>query len=187
MIVIDRENRVFTLHTQNTTYQMKADLYNVLLHTYYGQRVKEEDLSYLIQYADRGFSPNPSEAGDDRTYSLDTLPQEYSTSGVGDFRLPSIVFEREDGSLMADLRYAGHELRQGKYSLNGLPAFWGGGEWETLVISLEDAAARVSVELYYGVLEKYDLITRSVRVVNQGTETIRLRRCASMKSEAKRS
>ena len=180
MIVIDRENRVFTLHTQNTTYQMKADLYNVLLHTYYGQRVKEEDLSYLIQYADRGFSPNPSEAGDDRTYSLDTLPQEYSTSGVGDFRLPSIVFEREDGSLMADLRYAGHELRQGKYSLNGLPAFWGGGEWETLVISLEDAAARVSVELYYGVLEKYDLITRSVRVVNQGTETIRLRRCASM-------
>ena len=180
MIVIDRENRVFTLHTQNTTYQMKADLYNVLLHTYYGQRVKEEDLSYLIQYADRGFSPNPSEAGDDRTYSLDTLPQEYSTSGVGDFRLPSIVFEREDGSLMADLRYAGHELRQGKYSLNGLPAFWGGDEWETLVISLEDAAARVLVELYYGVLEKYDLITRSVRVVNQGTETIRLRRCTSM-------
>lgn len=180
MIVIDRENRVFTLHTQNTTYQMKADLYSVLLHTYYGPRVKEEDLSCLIQYADRGFSPNPSEAGDDRTYSLDTLPQEYSTSGVGDFRLPSIEFEREDGGLMADLRYAGHALRQGKYSLDGLPAFWGGDEWETLVISLEDAAARVSVELYYGVLEKYDLITRSVRVANRGTETVRLRRCASM-------
>lgn len=180
MIVIDSSSRVFTLNTKNTSYQMKADLYNVLLHTYYGPRVREEDLSYLIQYADRGFSPNPSEVGGDRTYSLDTLPQEYSTCGVGDFRLPSIAFEGEDGSLVADLRYAGHELRQGKYALPGLPAFWGGDEWETLVISLEDAAARVSVELYYGVLEKYDLITRSVRVVNRGAGTVRLRRCASL-------
>lgn len=180
MIVLDKENKVFTLHTRNTTYQMKADRYNVLLHTYYGPRISGGDLSYLIQYADRGFSPNPNEAGDDRTYSLDTLPQEYSTSGVGDFRLPSIEFELEDGSLLADLRYAGHELRQGKYALPGLPAFWGGDEWETLVVSLEDAAARVSVELYYGVLERYDLITRAVRVVNRGTGTVRLRRCASM-------
>lgn len=180
MIVLDKENRVFTLHTRNTTYQMKADRYNVLLHTYYGPRVSGEDLSYLIQYADRGFSPNPNEAGGDRTYSLDTLPQEYSTCGVGDFRLPSIEFERSDGSLAADLRYAGHELRKGKYSLPGLPSFWGGDEWETLVIFMEDAAAQMGVELYYGVLEQYDLITRAVRVVNRGTTAVCLRRCASM-------
>ena len=36
------------------------------------------------------------------------------------------------------------------------------------------------VELYYGVLERYDLITRAVRVVNQGTSPVRLRRCASL-------
>ena len=36
MIVLDTEKRVFTLHTQNTTYQMKADENRVLLHTYYG-------------------------------------------------------------------------------------------------------------------------------------------------------
>lgn len=48
------------------------------------------------------------------------------------------------------------------------------------MVFLEDAAAQVSVELYYGVLEQYDLITRSVRVVNQGTGTVRLRRCASL-------
>lgn len=180
MILLDKKNRVFTLHTQNTTYQMKADRYNVLLHTYYGPRVREEDLSYLIQYVDRGFSPNPNEVGDDRTYSLDTLPQEYSSCGVGDFRLPSIEFERLDGSLAADLRYTGYELKKGKYSLPGLPAFWGGDEWETLVIFMEDAAAQMRVELYYGVLEQYDLITRAVRVVNRGTTAVRLRRCASM-------
>ena len=30
----------------------------------------------------------------------------------------------------------------------------------------------MSVELYYGVLEKHDLITRAVRVVNRGTEPV---------------
>lgn len=180
MIAIDGNNRVFTLHTQNTTYQMKADRYQVLLHTYYGPRIQEGDLSYLIGYADRGFSPNPDEAGDNRAYSLDTLPQEYSTCGAGDFRLPSIEFESENGSRMADLRYVGFTLRRGKYALDGLPAFWGGDEWETLVITMEDAATKMQVELYYGVLEKYDLITRSVRVVNRRTETVSLRRCASL-------
>ena len=180
MIVLDKENRVFTLHTQNTTYQMKADQHNILLHTYYGPRISGGDLSYLIQYADRGFSPNPNEVGDERDYSLDTLPQEYSSCGVGDFRIPSIEFEPEDGSRLADLRYADYALHRGKYSLEGLPAFWGGEEWETLVIRMRDTAAKMSVELYYGVLEERDLITRAVRVVNQGTETVRLQRCASL-------
>ena len=180
MIVFNKENRVFTLHTRNTTYQMKADWHNILLHTYYGPRVSGGDLSYLIQYADRGFSPNPNEVGDKRDYSLDTLPQEYSSCGVGDFRIPSIEFEPEDGSRLADLRYAGHELYRGKYKLEGLPAFWGGQEWETLVICMKDAAAKMSVELYYGVLEEKDLITRAVRVVNQGIGAVRLQRCASL-------
>jgi len=180
MIVLDKENRVFTLHTQNTTYQLKADEYSVLLHTYYGPRVSGGDLSCLIQYADRGASPNPNEAGHRRDYSLDTLPQEYSTCGVGDFRLPSIEFEPEDGSRLADLRYTGYELRQGKYALEGLPAFWGGSEWETLVVYLEDASVNMAVELYYGVLEQYDLITRAVRVVNRGTAPVHLHRCASL-------
>ena len=39
MIVLYKTNKVFTLHTQNTTYQMKADQYNVLLHTYYGPKM----------------------------------------------------------------------------------------------------------------------------------------------------
>ena len=63
MIVLDRENRIFTLHTLNTTYQMKADQYNVLLHTYYGSRIDGCDLSVLIQCNDRSFTPNPNEAG----------------------------------------------------------------------------------------------------------------------------
>lgn len=179
MIVHDKAKSTFTLHTRSTTYQMKVDRYGVLLHTYYGARVADTDLSYLIRQADRGFSPNPAEAGHCRTYSLDTMPQEYSTCGAGDFRLPSLELELTDGSHIADLRYTGFELREGKYTLEGLPTFHGEGG-ETLVLFLEDATANVVVELYYGVFSDYDLITRAVRVVNRGKETVRLCRSASL-------
>ena len=181
MIIHDQQTMTFTLHTRSTTYQMKVDGYKVLLHTYYGPRIRDCDMSYLIQYGDKAFSPNPGEAGNRRDYSLDFLPQEYSTCGAGDFRLPSLELELPDGSHTASLRFAGWELRKGKYSLPGLPAFYGTEEEaETLVLTLEDAAAGVAVELYYGVFEEFDLITRAVRVVNRGSETVAVCQCASL-------
>ena len=181
MITYNEQNQTFTLYTCNTLYQMKVDHYQVLLHTYYGPRIEECDLSYLIQCADHSFSPNPNETGYDRTYSLDVMPQEYSTCGVGDFRLPSVELELPNGSHSANLRYTGYYLQKGKYTLPELPAFYSGEEdAETLIVCLEDAAAQVTVKLYFGVFEASDLITRAVQIVNQGTETIRLCRCASL-------
>ena len=181
MIIYNEQAKTYTLHSKNTTYQMKVWDYGVLLHAYYGPRLRDGDLSCLLRRKDRGFSPNPNEAGGSRTFSLDTFPQEYSTCGVGDYRLPSIELELPSGSRTADLRYVGGEVRRGKYGLEGLPAFHGSAEeWETLSIVLRDAAARVEVELLYGVLEEYDLITRAVRVKNVGGEPVRLCRCASL-------
>lgn len=180
MILFDQNNRVFTLHTKNTTYQMKADQYGVLLHTYYGPRVEEDDLSFLIRYADRGgFSPNLPEAGDRRDYSLDTIPQEYSTCGVGDYRLCSAEVEYADGSILADFRYTGFKIHRGKYSLEGLPAFFG-TDWKTLSIRLCDPHTQIEVELLYGVCEEYDLITRAARIINNGNEPVYIKRAMSL-------
>ena len=55
MILYDAQNRTYTIHTQNTTYQMKVWDYQVLLHAYYGPRVEGADLSYLLRCKDRGF------------------------------------------------------------------------------------------------------------------------------------
>ena len=78
-------SKIFSLHTKDTTYQMMVDKYGYLLHLYYGAK-NCGFMDYMLVYADRGFSGNPSVAGNDRTYSLDTLPQEYPTLGTGDFR-----------------------------------------------------------------------------------------------------
>ena len=173
------EKNLFTLHTKNSTYQMKAGDYGILLHTYYGPRISGGDLSYRIRRIDRGFSPNPGEAGESRVFSLDTIPQEYSACGMGDYRLPSLELELPSGSRSADLRYRCFRTERGKYALEGLPSFRG-EEGETLVVVLEDAAAQVDVELWYGVLEDYDIITRAVKIVNRGQEPVKLRRAASL-------
>ena len=63
-----RENRIFTLDTAHTSYQMKVDDFGFLLHLYYGGRVYG-NMDYLLTCYDRGCSGNPSGGGKDRTYS----------------------------------------------------------------------------------------------------------------------
>lgn len=181
MIFFDERRNTITLSTVATTYRMKVDTTGVLLHTYYGPRLRGGDLSNRIVHEDRGFSPNPYEVGKDRTYSLDTLPQEYSSCGVGDFRLPSVEASCGNGSHTVDLRYVGHTIREGKYALEGLPAFYDEGVTaQTLSVELWDSCTGLEVELLYGVLEEYDLITRAVRVLNGGQTPVDLERVSSV-------
>ena len=84
-ILYQEEQRLFTIHTIQSTYQMKVDRFGYLLHLYYGDR-SEGSMEYLLTYADRGFSGNPYEAGEDRTYSLDALPQEKGPEGADQSR-----------------------------------------------------------------------------------------------------
>ncbi len=179
-ILIDKQKRVFTLHTKNSTYQMKADELNVLLHTYYGKRTDESDKSKMIHFFDRGFSGNPYEIGmTDRTYSLDNLPQEYSCYGTGDHRITALKVENADGSMAAELRYLDHFVIHEKYGIPNLPAVYG-GLGETLVIVMEDPYTGIKAELYYGVLEDLDIITRAVRIINHSENAVSLQKVASM-------
>lgn len=124
-IIFDEKNQTFTLHTAETTYQMKVDSYGFLLHLYYGRRA-EGCMDHLPVYADRGFSGTPGCAGTDRTYSLDVMPQEFPTMGAGDLRSTALVVENTDGSRSCCLQYKGYSIQDGKYALPGLPAVYGG-------------------------------------------------------------
>ena len=177
-IIYNSENKIFTIQTKQSTYQMMVDQYGFLLHLYYGKRI-EGDMTYLLTHYDRGFSGNPYDVGADRTYSMDVLPQEYPCMGNGDYRNSALVVRNEDGTFSCDLRYKNHEIRKGKYGLEGLPAVYAGEESETLEIIMEDVVTKVQVMLLYGVLPEEDIITRSVKIVNQGKGTIVVEKAAS--------
>ncbi len=174
-----KENGIFTLHTEHTTYQMKVDEYGFLLHLYYGGKISGS-MDYLLTYYDRGFSGNPSDAGNDRTYSMDVQPQEYPGMGIGDYRCSALIVHNEDESDCCDLRYVSHKIQKGKYALKGLPAVYATEEEaQTLEIVLEDPVTKVQAVLLYGVLEQEDIITRSVKIINYGTGNIIIEKAAS--------
>ena len=137
-------------------------------------------MDYLLTYYDRGFSGNPFDAGDDRTYSMDALPQEYPSYGTGDYRSTALIVENADGSTACDLRYRSHHIFNGKYKIPGLPAVYADErESQTLEIVMEDAVTGVEVTLQYGVLPDYDVITRSEKIVYRGEGKICIRKAQS--------
>lgn len=178
-IIYCEKDRTFTLQTKNTTYQMQVDRYGFLLHLYYGKKT-DGCMDYLLTYYDRGFSGNPYDAGEDRTYSMDTLPQEFPCYGNGDFRSTAFAVENADGSMSCDLRYKSHKIFDGKYNLEGLPAVYASEEEaQTLEILMEDPVTGVKVVLLYGVLSAQDIITRSVCVKNESSGKIYLNKIES--------
>jgi len=178
-IRIGEKERLFSLETAHTLYQMKADETDVLLHLWYGPGTGT-DMSYRIRTVNRGFCGNPYEARDRLDYSLDTLPQEYGTNGVGDFRSAALQALLPDGSGSTDWRYAGFRLLKGKEKPEGLPGLRGDGGTEGLEIRLEDKAAGLAAYLVYWVFEKQDVIARSVRVENRGSGDVILKKAASL-------
>ena len=179
-IVYSKADRTFTIQTKNTTYQMQVDPYGFLLHLYYGKKTDGSCMDYLLTYYDRGFSGNPFDAGDDRTYSMDALPQEYPSYGTGDYRSTALIVENADGSTACDLRYRSHHIFNGKYKIPGLPAVYADEtESQTLEIVMEDAVTGVEVTLQYGVLPDYDVITRSEKIVYRGEGKICIRKAQS--------
>ena len=130
-------------------------------------------MDYLPVYADRGMSGSPYDAGTERTYSLDSLPQEFPVLGTGDFRSPCLVVKDPSGTYDCDLRYRGHQIEAGKYSLEGLPAVYAEDEKAmSLKVFLRDERLGLDVTLLYGVLPELDIITRSAVVTNSGDPAV---------------
>ncbi len=179
-IKYNEKDKIFMLFTDNTSYQIKIGPYNTLLHLYYGKKI-ESNLDYLIRMIDRSHCCNPNEAGKERSFSLDTQLQEYSTFGMGDYRITCLDVINKDGSCAADLRYKSHKIIQGKYRLEKLPSVYDTDDitTQTLIITCEDQVTNLEVDLYYGVIEEYDVITRAVKIKNKGTDSIKLTKAFS--------
>lgn len=178
-IYIDDEHLIFHLKSKKTSYIMQVTKGEYLSHLYWGKGIQTYRSSNQIIYIDRVFSPNPDRS--DRTFSLDTLPQEYPAYGNGDFRVPSYQIQQENGSTITDLRYKEHRTYKGKPKLKGLPSTYveKDTEAETLEVVMEDKLLGLIVTLTYSLYEDRDVITRSVQFENRGSQKMKLLRALS--------
>jgi alpha-galactosidase len=181
-VFFDRDNGIFTIHTNCSTYQFMIGPYGFLLHLYYGKRIDNQNMDYLIHSRDRGFSGNPYDAGGDRTFSLDTLPLEYPGAETGDYRMSAAGVTNANGSAVLDPRYKSYAITSGKYSLKGLPSLYEEEKDEaaTLSITLFDSVSKVEIKLLYGIFAEKDIITRAAIITNQNDSEIKLTKAMSM-------
>ncbi|MCL7749031.1 alpha-galactosidase [Halalkalibacter alkaliphilus] len=179
-ITFNKETKTFHLKAKNTSYVIQVINDGYLAHLYWGKKINEYNHSNKVRFRDRGFSPNPVPS--DRTFSLDTLPQEYPAYGNTDFRTPAYQVQLENGSTITDLRYLSHTIVKGKPTLEGLPATYveSEDEAETLEILLFDELIGLKVKLLYTAYADLDVITRSVQLENEGSSNLKVLKASSM-------
>ena len=184
LINFDKKNKVFHLHNDQISYLLEIEDGNTLAHLYFGKRIKDYHGELHYPRLDRGFSGNlPGSL--DRTFSKDSLPQEYSSAGEMDFRTPAIIARQKDGSNATFLTYEDYRIIRGKPDLEGLPHSWvkDKDEAATLIITLKDEYGDLKFDLLYTIYRDRPVIVRSVKVRNTGKDTIKLEKVASMQMD----
>lgn len=173
------QERVFKLDTSNTSYLIGiVDEENFVGHIYYGRKIEDYDLTYLMRIEEAPFIP--SQNNRDRLSFYDTFPTEYSTHGIGDFREDCIAVETLAGHTALQLGYISHKIYAGKPKLENLPATFGSEEeCTTLELLCKDEILNLEVTLIYTTFEDVNVVTRSVRIMNTGAETIYLTKVLS--------
>lgn len=181
LINFDEKNKVFHLHNDQISYLLSIEDGKTLAHLYFGKAIKEYHGQLRYPRVDRGFSGNlPGSL--DRTFSRDSLPKEYSTAGEMDYHTPAAVVRQKDGSNALFLTYEGYKIVDGKPDLKGLPHSFveNKDEAETLIVTLIDEKSKVKFEISYTIYRDRPVITRSVRVVNDGNDAVNIEKVASM-------
>ena len=162
------KERIFKLDTPNSSYVIGiVDKENFVGHVYYGKKLRDANIAYLLRTGEGPFVP--SENNRERVSFYDTFPMEYAGNGLGDYRRSSISVRTAGGHTAVSLFYVSHKIYAGKPGLAGLPATFGDeNACETLELFCEDPVLGLKVTLLYTAFSDVDVITRSVRIENDG-------------------
>lgn len=178
-ITFDEKEKVFHLATKNTSYIMKVAKDKYLSHVYWGRKIKTPDMENAQLNRAVCFDAVPDEK--DKSYSLDFVCQEYPAGCGTDYRIPAVQAVFSDGSRAVELVYDSYKITAGKPKLKGLPAVYteNDSEADTLEIVLTDKLKSMKAVLMYTAYNEIDVITRSVRIINESSEQILLEKVIS--------
>jgi len=177
--LVEQHPEHFLLNAGGASYVLHLVQGKYLAHAHWGAPLRAWNRANSPRFVDRAFSPNPA-GSPDRTFSLDTLRQEYPGFGRTDFRSPAFEVQFADGSRAADLHYQSHSVVAGKPALAGLPSTHvGEGDAETLLVVLKDQLSGLAATLAYTAFRHFPVVTRSVLFSNDGKQPLTLLRALS--------
>lgn len=162
-----QQRRQLHLHNESISYVMRVLESGTLAHLYFGPRLAtDRDYGHMVRssYISRF------------NQVLDPVAMELPTAGSGDFRIPGITVRHADGSTVLDLVYREHAITAGKPPLDGLPSTYveDEREAETVEILLVDGNSNLRVRLLTTIYAHRPIVTRSMRVINDGSADVKL-------------
>ena len=165
-------SHLFKLDTPNTSYCIGVVRKEGFLgHVYYGEKINDYHLSSLFRVDEFPFADDIDNR--DICSFIDSYASEYPTHGIGDFRQDSLSVESAGGNFAVSLFYDSYEISNGKNRIPNLPTTFGkDDEVDTLIIHCIDPYLSLKVDLIYGVFKDDDVITRSVRIINESKDDI---------------
>lgn len=164
MIVYDSHARCFILNGKNYSYCFYVNRAGFLQHLYYGKKIEDGDVPFLVGEHGEKVQPNVDDVNMDM--ALDSMPSECGFFGRGDFHSATIIVRREDGSSMSRLKYVKHAVFDGAISIKGMPCIR--KATQTLTITLKDDFSDTEVELNYSVMKDSDVLIRNAVIRNVG-------------------
>ncbi|WP_018750641.1 alpha-galactosidase [Paenibacillus sanguinis] len=174
-IVYHDRSRQFHLYNEQISYIFVLMPNHQPGHLYYGPKLRDrEDFTHLLELGFRDMSPCVFEGN--ARFSLEQVKQELSVYGSGDLRHCALDLVQEDGSHTTAFEYARHVVISGKPSLQGLPSTYVDeqGEADTLLLYLRDAVLDCEIELQYTIFRDQPALTRSMKIINQGQQHVKL-------------
>ena len=178
-VTFPEDIKMFKLDAKDTSYVFGVIDEGFLVHGYFGKKIEDGDLTYLLRLEENPWVPKTNMR--DMGTFMDMTAFEYPCHGRGDYREPCLMVMDDDGMTTTDLRYVSHKTYKGKPALEGLPAtFADENEAETLEVTCIDKHTGLEAVLVYTVFENLDVVTRSVRLKNTGKAPLNVKRVLSM-------
>ena len=178
-VTFPEDIKMFKLDAKDTSYVFGVIDEGFLVHGYFGKKIEDSDLTYLLRLEENPWVPKTNMR--DMGTFMDMTAFEYPCHGRGDYREPCLMVMDDEGMTTTDLRYVSHKAYKGKPALEGLPAtFANGNEAETLEVTCIDKHTGLEAVLVYTVFENLDVVTRSVRLKNTGKAPLNVKRVLSM-------
>lgn len=180
-INVHQNGKLFHLTNQKISYLIQVLADGTLGNLYFGKKVSDRaDFQHLIE---NEYRPNTAYVNKGEVdFTREHLRQEYPVYGTTDYRHPALSVLQENGSRITSLKLVDYYIYQGKEKLEGLPATYTESKDEatTIAFTLLDELINLEIILSYTIFEKNDAVSRSVKLINKGSEKLHLEQVMSL-------
>lgn len=166
MIRFIESSRAFVLSGSNYSYVMYVNQTGSLQHAYYGKKIEDADVDFIIKTHCECVSLWPNDA-----------LCECGSFGRQDYRAPTVIINRKDGARMSHFSYVSHSIIDGVIKIDGMPCIRNADQ--TLTVTVKDDFSSAEIDLNYSVYDDSATLVRNMVIRNVGDEAIDLSKAFS--------